>query len=193
MAINKSIQFSSVAQSRLTLCNPMNCSTPGLPVHHQLPESTQTHVHWVSDAIEPSYPVVPFFSCPQSFPASGSFQMSQLFASGGQSIGVSASTSVLPVNTQHWSPLGWTGWISWLQRWKLNKELHLLFVRFTPLITFDPMSSWKMCSFVTTVSTLCSSSWIFSTTVSQVPGTHLKKTIYIQVADFLRTYSGFVF
>ena len=55
--------------------------------------------------------VVPF-SCPQSFPASGSFQMSQLFASGGQSIGVSASTSVLPVNTQDWSPLGWTGWIS---------------------------------------------------------------------------------
>ena len=55
--------------------------------------------------------VVPFSSCPQSFPASGSFQMSQLFASGGQSIGVSASTSVLPVNTQDWSPLGWTGWI----------------------------------------------------------------------------------
>ena len=56
--------------------------------------------------------VVPFSSCPQSFPASWSFQMSQLFASDGQSIGVSASTSVLPVNTQDWSPLGWTGWIS---------------------------------------------------------------------------------
>ena len=55
--------------------------------------------------------VVPF-SCPQSFPASGSFQMSHLFASGGQSIGVSASTSVLPINTQDWFPLGWTGWIS---------------------------------------------------------------------------------
>ena len=55
---------------------------------------------------------VPFSSCPQSFPASGSFQMSQLFASGGQSIVVSASTSVLPMNTQDWSPLGWTGWIS---------------------------------------------------------------------------------
>ena len=57
-------------------------------------------------------PMVPFSSCPQSFPASGSFQMSQLFASGGQNIGVSASTSVLPMNTQNWSPLGWTGWIS---------------------------------------------------------------------------------
>ena len=56
--------------------------------------------------------VVPFSSCPQSFPASGSLQMSQLFASGGQSIGVSASTSVLPKNTQDWSPLGRTGWIS---------------------------------------------------------------------------------
>ena len=52
-----SVQFSSVAQSWLTLCNPMNCSTPGLPVHHQLPESTQTHVHWVSDTIQPSHPL----------------------------------------------------------------------------------------------------------------------------------------
>ena len=56
--------------------------------------------------------VVPFSSCSQSFPESGSFLMSQLFSSGGQSIGVSASTSVLPMNTQDWSPLGWTGWIS---------------------------------------------------------------------------------
>ena len=56
--------------------------------------------------------VIPFSSCPQTFPASGSFQMSQLFASGGQSIGVSASTCVLPMNTQDWSPLAWTGWIS---------------------------------------------------------------------------------
>ena len=91
----------------------MNHNTPGLPVHHQLPEFTQTHVHWVSDTIQPSYPFgIPFSSCLQSFPASGSFQMSQLFTSGGQNIGVSASTSVLPVNTQDWSPLGWTGWIS---------------------------------------------------------------------------------
>ena len=59
-----------------------------------------------------SFSVVPFFSCLQSFPASGSFPMSQLFASGGQSIGVSASASVLPMNIQDWFPLGWTGWIS---------------------------------------------------------------------------------
>ena len=59
-----------------------------------------------------SFSVILFSSCPQSLPASGSFPMSQIFAWGGQSIGVSASTSVLPINTQDWSPLGWTGWIS---------------------------------------------------------------------------------
>jgi len=210
-----SVQFISVSQLCLTLCDPMDWSTPGFPVHHQLPKRTQTHVHWVGDAIQPSHPllspssptfnlsqhqdlfrwdssshqmakvlefqlqpqsfqwmlrsdflydaligspcnpvqfscsvtsyslwphepqhlrppcpsptprvypnpcpssrwchpsisssVVPFSSCPQSFPASGSFQMSQLFTSGGQSIEVSASASVLPMNTQDWSPLG---------------------------------------------------------------------------------------
>ena len=65
---------------------------------------------WCHPTISTS--VVPFSSCPQSFPASGSFQMSQQFTSGGQSIGVSASTSVLPMNTQDWFPLGWTGWTS---------------------------------------------------------------------------------
>ena len=108
-----SVQFSSVAQLYLTLCDPMNRSTSGLPVHHQLPQSTQTHVHRVGDAIQPSHPLSsPSPPAPQSFPASGFFQMSQLFTSGGQSIGVSASASVLPMNTQDWSPSGWTGWIS---------------------------------------------------------------------------------
>ena len=100
-------QFNSVAPSCPTLCNPMNRSTPGLPVHHQLLEFTQTHVHQVSDAIQPSHissSVVPFSSCPQSLPASGSFPMSQLFTSGGQS--TEASASVLPINTQDSSPLG---------------------------------------------------------------------------------------
>ena len=62
-------QFSSVAQSRLTLCDPMDCSTPGLPVHHQLPEFTQTHVHWVGDAIQPSHPLRPLFLPPSLFPS----------------------------------------------------------------------------------------------------------------------------
>ena len=86
----------------------MNCSTPGLPVHHQLPEFTQTHVHRVGDAISSS--VIPFSSCLQSYPASGSFLMSQLFTSSGQSI--VASASVLPMNIQGWFPLGLTGLIS---------------------------------------------------------------------------------
>ena len=80
-----SVQFSSVTQSCQILCDPMNRSTPGLPVHHQLPELAQNHVHQVSDAIQPSHPLSsPFSSCLQSFPASGSFPMSQFFTSGGQ-------------------------------------------------------------------------------------------------------------
>ena len=82
------------------------CPSPTPGVHpNSCPSSW-----WCHPAISSS--VIPFSSCPQYFPASGSFQMSQLFASGGQSIAVSASTSVLPMNTQDWSPLGWAGWIS---------------------------------------------------------------------------------
>ena len=72
------LSVSSVAQSCLTLCDPMNRSKPGLPVHHKLPEFTHTHAHRVSDAIQPSSSAIPFSSCPQSLPESGSFPMSQL-------------------------------------------------------------------------------------------------------------------
>ena len=82
------------------------CPSPTPRVHPNACPLSQ----WCHPTISSS--VVPFFSCPQSFPASGSFQMSQHFTSGGQSSRVSASTSVLPMNTQDWSPLGWTGWIS---------------------------------------------------------------------------------
>ena len=102
----------SVAKSCLTLCNSMDCSRPGFPVHHHLPELAQTHVQGVSDAIQQSHPVIPFSSCLQSFIASGSFQMSQFFASGSQGIGASASALVLPMNIQDWFPLGWTSLIS---------------------------------------------------------------------------------
>ena len=108
-----SVQFSSIAQSCQTLCDPMDC------MQHTRPPcpSPTPRVHpnpcplsrWCHPTISSS--VVPFSSSPQ-FPTPGSFQMSQLFASGGQSIGISASTSVLPMNTQDWSPLGWTGCIS---------------------------------------------------------------------------------
>ena len=95
----------------------MNCSTPGLPVHHQLPEFTQTQrpsSQWCHPAISSS--VVPFSSCPQSLLASESFPMSQLFTWGGQSTGVSVLVSFLPKNTQGWSPSEWTGWISLLSK-----------------------------------------------------------------------------
>ena len=110
--ICKSDQIRSVAQSCPTLCNPMNRSTPGLPVHHQLPEFTDSSPlsQWCHPAISSSG--VPFFSCPQSLPASESFPMSQLFAWGGQRTGVSALASFLPKKSQGWSPSEWTGWIS---------------------------------------------------------------------------------
>ena len=82
----------------------MDCSMPGLPAHHQWPELAETHVHRVCDTIQLSHPVT-LFSSLQPFPASGSFPMSQFFTLGGQSIGVSASASVLPMNIQDWLPL----------------------------------------------------------------------------------------
>ena len=89
-------QFSSVAQLCPTLCDPMNCSTPGLPVYHQLPEFTQTHIHWVGDAIQPSHPLSSL-SPPAPNPSQHqSFPISQLFAWGDQSTGVSALASFLP-------------------------------------------------------------------------------------------------
>ena len=105
-------QFSSVTQSCLTLCDPMNCSTPGLPVHHQFPEFTQIHVHRVGDAIQPSHPLSPLLLLPPIPPSIRVFPMSQIFAWGGQSTGVSALAIVLPMNNEDWSPSEWTDWIS---------------------------------------------------------------------------------
>ena len=106
-----SFQFRSVAQSCRTLCNPMNRSTPGLPVHHQLPQFTQTHAHRVSDAIQPSHPLSsPSPPAPNPSQHQGPFQWVNSLERcvwGGQSIGVSPSASVLPMNTQDWSPLGY--------------------------------------------------------------------------------------
>ena len=106
-------QFSSVTELHQTLCEPMDCSTPGFPVHHQLPEFTQTHVHQVGDAIRPSRPLSSPSPPASIFPSIRVFvPMSQFFASGDQSIGVSASASVLSMNIQDWFPLGLTGLIS---------------------------------------------------------------------------------
>ena len=109
--VGSSVQFSrSVMSYSLRPHEPQHARppypSPTLRVHPNPRPSSQ----WCHPTISSS--VVPFSSCPQSFPATGSFPVSQLFTSGGQSIGASASTSVLPMDTQDWSPLGWTGWIS---------------------------------------------------------------------------------
>ena len=110
------IQFSSVQFSRSVVSNSLRphesqharppCPSPTPRLYPNSCPSSR----WCHPAVSSS--AVPFSSCPQSLPASGSFPVSQLFSSGDQSIGVSASTSVLPMDTQGWSPLGWTGWIS---------------------------------------------------------------------------------
>ena len=98
------------------LCDPIDCSTQVFPVLHCLLEFAQTHVHWIGDAIQQlCHPWSTSF-CPQSFPASELFPVSQLFASGGQSIGASASASVLPMNIQGWFPLGLSGLTSLLSK-----------------------------------------------------------------------------
>ena len=114
----------SIAKSCPTLCDPMYCSMPGFPVLYYLPKFVQTHVHWVSDAIQPSHllssrPLLP----PSVFPSIRVFLMSWLFTSGSQSIGVWASASVLPKNIQDWFPLGWTVWISSCSPWTLKSLL----------------------------------------------------------------------
>ena len=100
-----SVQFSSVTQSCPTLCNPMNCSTPGLPVHHQLPEFTQTHVRRVGDAIQPSHPLLS-----PSPPAPNPSQHQSLFQWLNSSHQVAKGLEFQL--SKDWSPLEWTGWIS---------------------------------------------------------------------------------
>ena len=112
--------ISSVTQLCPALCDPMNCSMLGFPVYHQVLELAQTHVHWVGDAIQASHPLsspsLPAFNLTQHHV----FPMSQHLPSDGQSIGASASASVLLMNIQDWFPLGLTGWIS-LQSKRLSK------------------------------------------------------------------------
>ena len=117
-----SVQFNSVTQSCPTLCHPMNWR---LPYPSQTPGACWNSCpssQWCHPNISSS--VVPFFSCLQAFPASGSFPISKLFTSGGQSIGVSASASVLPMNIQDWFPVGLTSWISLLSKGLLNLLQH---------------------------------------------------------------------
>ena len=110
----RSVQFSVL--SHVQLCNPMDCSMPGLPVHHQFLSLLKL---MSIELVMPSNHLIlchPFLSCPQSFPASGSFPMNQLFTSGGQSIGASTSASILAMNIQDWFPLRLTDLISLLSK-----------------------------------------------------------------------------
>ena len=111
-AINfSSVQFScSVVSEYLSPHEPEHTKPPCPPPTPRVQPNPCPLGRWCHPTISSS--VIPFCSCPQSFLASGPFPMSQVFTSGGQSIGVSPSISVLPMNTQDWSPLGWTGWIS---------------------------------------------------------------------------------
>ena len=109
----------SVVKMNLTLCSLTGCSMPGFPVLHYLQEFAQIHVELVI-SLTISFSA-PFSSCPQSSPASGSFPMSWLFTSGGQSVG--ASASVLPMNIQDWFPLGLTVLISFQSPWILKSLL----------------------------------------------------------------------
>ena len=106
------VQFSSIAQSCPPLCYPMGCSTPGLPVYHQLPEFTQTHVHWVGDAIQPSHPLLT--------PSSPALNLSQHQSLFKWVSSLHQVAKVLEFQLQYqsfqWSPLGWTGWISLLSK-----------------------------------------------------------------------------
>ena len=104
--------------SHVWLWDPMDCPTRGFPVLHDLLEVAQIRIHWVCDGcyLIISYSATLFSFCLQSFPTSGSFPMSQLFTLGGQNIGASVSTSVLPMNIQGWSPLGWIALISLLSK-----------------------------------------------------------------------------
>jgi len=106
-----SVQFSHAVVS--DFADPMDCSTPGLPVHHQLLELTKIHVH--QESVMPSNHLIlgrPLLLPPSILQSIRSFPVSEFFAWGGQSIGASASASVLPMNIQNWFPLGYTGWIS---------------------------------------------------------------------------------
>ena len=145
--ISSSVQFSSVAKSCPTLCDPMNRSTPGLPVHPGVHSDSRPSSQWCHPAFL-SY-VIPFSSCPQSLPASVSIPMSKLFAWGGQSIGVSASASFIPKKSQGWSSEQ-TGWIS-LQSKGLSRvysnttvQKHQFFGMQTSLWTNSYIHTWLL-------------------------------------------------
>ena len=139
------VQFSSVAQSCLTLCNPMDCST-GLPVHHQLPEFTQTQVHWVSDAIQPSISSsVSSLLLPLIFPSIRIFSNESVLCKKWPKYWCFSFSISLSMNIQGWFPLGLTGWIS-LQSKRLSR-------------VFPNTTVWKHWAFFTSNSHILHDYW----------------------------------
>ena len=141
-----SVQFShSVVSSSLLPHESQHTRPPCLSPTPGVHSDSHPSSWWCHPAISSS--VIPFSSCTQSLPASGSFPMSQLFAWGGQGIGVSASASVLPMNTQDWSPLGWTGWIgtlkSLLQHHSSKASILLCSAFFTVQLSHPYMTTGK--------------------------------------------------
>ena len=143
--IDASVQFSSATQSCLTLCDPMDCSTPGLPVHHHLPEFTQTHVPWVCDAIQPSHPL--------SSPFPPAFDHSQ---HQGLSKRVSSSHQV----AFYFFPLGWTGWI-FLQSKGLSTVFSNTTLQKHQLLGTQPSSWANSHPYMTTGKTIALTEWTF--------------------------------
>ena len=123
--------------------------TPGFPVLHHLLELAQTQVHWICDVIQPFHLLSSLLLLPSVFPASGSFLMSQLFSSGGQSFEASVSATVLPVNIQHWFHLGWTGLISLLLKGlksllQHHSSKHQFFDAQAPLWSSSHIYTWLL-------------------------------------------------
>ena len=146
----------------------MSYSTPGFSVHHYLPEFAQTHFHWVSDTSQPSHSVSSFSSWPQSFSSSGSFSISQFFSSGGQSIGTSATASVLPMNIQGWFPLRLSDLISLLSKGLSRvfssttvQRSHFFFI-YLPLIFPTSISSLLYYNVVSFILPLSLRGWFMS-------------------------------
>ena len=156
----------SVTQSCLTLCNPMDCNTPGFPVLQHLLEFAQTHVHWSGDYIQPSHPLLSLSPPAFNLSQHQSFPVSQLFTSSGQSIGASASESVFLMNIQGWFPLWLTGSIC-LQSKGLSRVFSNTIVWKNPFFGIQP-SLWPS-------SHICT--WLLGKTIAWARWTFVNKAM----------------
>ena len=179
----------SVAKLYMTLCDPMDYSTLGFPVLHQLPEFPQIHVHWVNAAIEPTHPL------PTSSPFASIFHSIRvfsrgfwLFKSGGQSIGDSASASDLPMNIQGWFPLGLTGLFS-LQFMGLSRVFSSTIVQKHQFFSALLSSQFNSHPYITAGKTIALTRWTFTHGHHQMPNTEIKLITFFVAEDEEAVYS----